>query len=81
MILVDMHQAKASLSELIERARGGEEVVVTDAGRPVAKIVAYETGEQRKPGLLSGMVIGPDFDELPPDFAEAIDAGVFPEPE
>lgn len=30
---------KASLSEYLDRVRAGEELVVTDRGRPVAKIV------------------------------------------
>jgi prevent-host-death family protein len=30
---------RAELSEWIERARGGEEVVVTDRGTPVARLV------------------------------------------
>ena len=32
-------EIKASLSEYLARVKGGEEVIVTDRGRPVAKIV------------------------------------------
>jgi prevent-host-death family protein len=73
MIFVNVHEAKTNLSKLIKQAAAGEEVVVASAGRPVAKIVAYEAPfEPRTPGLLAGQIkIAPDFDELPPDLAEA----------
>jgi prevent-host-death family protein len=76
MIFVNMHEAKTHLSKLIKQAAAGEEVVVASAGRPVAKIVAYEaSSEPRKPGLLAGQVeIAPDFDALPPGFADAFGA-------
>ncbi len=32
-------QLKARLSEFVARARAGEEIVITDRGRPVAKLV------------------------------------------
>ena len=35
---------RAELSSWIERARAGEEVVVTDRGLPVARLVAVDTG-------------------------------------
>ena len=33
-----------ALSRVIERAKHGEEVIVTDRGRPVARIVSFEPG-------------------------------------
>jgi prevent-host-death family protein len=76
MIFVNVHEAKTHLSKLIKRAAAGEEVVVARAGRPVARIVAYEAStEPRAPGLLADQIeIRPDFDELPPGFAEAFGA-------
>jgi prevent-host-death family protein len=44
---VNLSDAKARLSELVERAQGGEEVTITRRGKPVAKIVSIET--PRKP--------------------------------
>ena len=38
---VDIHEAKTSLSELIERVAGGEKVIVADRGRPVAVLAPY----------------------------------------
>ncbi|CAN5452087.1 hypothetical protein BH10ACT11_BH10ACT11_13700 [soil metagenome] len=37
--VVNMHEAKTQLSRLVERAEGGEEVVIARRGKPVAKIV------------------------------------------
>jgi prevent-host-death family protein len=73
MIFVNVHEAKTHLSKLIKQAAAGEEIVVASAGRPVAKIVAYEaSSEPRTPGLLAGRIeIAPDFDELPPELADA----------
>jgi prevent-host-death family protein len=73
MIVVNVHEAKTHLSKLLKQAAAGEEVVVASAGRPLAKIVAYDEPLQpRTPGMLAGQIeIADDFDELPPEFAEA----------
>jgi prevent-host-death family protein len=62
---VNMHEAKTQLSRLVDDALAGEEVVIAKAGRPVAKLVAYEPPrEPRKPGGWEGKVwISPDFDD------------------
>jgi len=72
MIIVGMHEAKTNFSKLVKRAEAGEEVVVSRAGEPVAKIVAYSAPQvARKPGLLKGHIkILPGFDEIPAEFEE-----------
>jgi len=40
--VVNTHEAKSRLSELIREAERGVEVIVARNGRPVAKIVAWE---------------------------------------
>lgn len=42
MRVVDISDAKASLSKLIERVQAGHEVVIGKAGKPVAKLVRFE---------------------------------------
>lgn len=42
MLTVTLAQAKAQLSELLNKVEAGEEVVVTRRGRPVAQIRAVE---------------------------------------
>ena len=39
MITVGAFEAKTTLSALLERVAGGEEVVITKHGRPVARLV------------------------------------------
>jgi prevent-host-death family protein len=61
---VNMHEAKTHLSRLVERAAGGEEVVIARAGKPVAKLVRYEEGRKpRRLGTLQGTIwMAPDWD-------------------
>jgi len=39
MSTVNVHHAKAKLSELLDRVLAGEEIVIAKAGRPVARLV------------------------------------------
>ena len=73
MQIVNMHEAKTQLSKLVERAAGGEEIVIGKAGKPVARLVAFQAhGKTRRPGIWKGKVtIAPDFDDLPPELAHA----------
>jgi prevent-host-death family protein len=43
MLSVGIFEAKAQLSQLVERVAQGEEVLVTRHGKPVARLVAPET--------------------------------------
>ena len=47
MTTVNLADAKARLSELVERARSGEIVVITRRGRPVARLTSASPA--RKP--------------------------------
>ncbi len=53
---VNMHEAKTHLSKLVERVEGGEEIVISRAGKPAAKLVPVATGKQgrRKLGVWEG---------------------------
>lgn len=64
--VVNMHEAKSSLSKLVAKAAEGEEVVIAKAGKPVAKLVKYdEKPKRREVGFLKGKVkILPGFDEM-----------------
>jgi prevent-host-death family protein len=48
--IVNMHEAKSTLSKLVEKVNAGEEVVIAKAGKPVAKLVKYDR-EPRRLGL------------------------------
>ena len=41
-LVVEVEDAGAQLEALIERALAGDEVVIADAGRPVARLVPYD---------------------------------------
>ena len=62
--IVNVHTAKTNLSRLLERAEAGEEIVIGRAGKPVAKLVRYETPRPKRVfGLLKGqIVVHGDFD-------------------
>lgn len=61
MLTMNIHQAKSQLSKLLEAVLAGEEVVIANAGKPVAKLVAYKRElAPRKPGLLKGKISVPD---------------------
>ena len=72
-----MHEAKTQLSKLVERAEAGEEVVIARNGKPVARLVpvAERNSFASVRGIWRGQVhIADDFDELPPDIADAFGA-------
>jgi prevent-host-death family protein len=63
-IQVNIQEAKSNLSNLIDQAIAGEEVVISKLGKPVAKIVPLEKPTRnRKPGSAKGkLIISDDFD-------------------
>lgn len=64
--VVNIAEAKAQLSRLIERVERGEVVLIGRYGRVVAKLVPPEAAPKPKrvPGVWKGKVwIAPDFDE------------------
>jgi prevent-host-death family protein len=66
---VNLYEAKTHLSELVERAARGEEVVIAKAGEPKARLVPLARPvKHRKPGDWKGrVVISPDFDAPLPE--------------
>jgi len=73
---VNIHSAKTHLSQLLERAVSGEEIVISKAGKPVAKLVPVQpTRQHRKKGLMKGRIkIGKDFDQpLPGEIQTAFE--------
>lgn len=47
---VNMHEAKTHLSKLVARAEGGEQIVITRAGKPAAKLVPVKLEKPKKLG-------------------------------
>ena len=65
----NIHAAKTHLSRLIQEAAAGEEVVIAQAGKPVARLLAFEPhAGPRRPDLLKGKIwIADDFDDPLPE--------------
>ena len=64
--MIDVHEAKARLSELVREAESGARVVISRRGRAVVQLVPVEQRRSLKFGMDSGLVqIAPDFDALP----------------
>ncbi len=65
---ISVHDAKADLSRLLDRVEAGEEVVISRAGKPVAKLVPIPASRPRVPGAWKHLTPPPDsflFDPLP----------------
>ncbi|HSX11948.1 MAG TPA: type II toxin-antitoxin system prevent-host-death family antitoxin [Rhabdochlamydiaceae bacterium] len=67
---IDVYDAKIHFSKLINSAVHGNEVLITIAGKPVAKLVPIGKKSQRRFGVLKGKIkIAKDFDApLPNEF-------------
>jgi prevent-host-death family protein len=67
--VVNMHQAKSSLSRLVERALAGEDVVIARNGEPLVRLVPLlKKREPRIPGRSKGRIwMAPDFDSMSED--------------
>lgn len=63
MTTVSISELKARLSAFIDIVRGGDEVLVTDRGRPIARLMPIRSAEQddgrREMLLRSGRLRGP----------------------
>jgi len=72
---VNMHEAKTDLSRLVVRALAGEEVIITRAGEPVARLVPIR--KERVPGLARGKLhLRPGFyDPLPDEVLDSFEQG------
>lgn len=60
---INIHEAKTNLSKLIVRVSNGEEIIISKAGNPVAKLVPIATKKKKRvPGSAKGKIkISDDF--------------------
>lgn len=75
MASVGVHEAKTNLSKLLRRVAAGEEIVIMNAGQPVAKLVPLTPVAKRELGVDRGRYTVPgDFDQsLPEDVLAAFE--------
>jgi prevent-host-death family protein len=66
---VNIYEAKTRLSQLVDRASKGEDVIIARSGRPVARLVAFRLpAAVRKPGRMRGRIrVARNFDAPMPD--------------
>ena len=78
MTEVNIHEAKTHLSRLLSRVAAGEEIIISKAGKPVARLVPFrKPGRARPLGMDKGLFAVPDdFDSpLPDDFIDTFEGG------
>ena len=63
-IIVNVSEAKAQLSRLIDRVHQGEKITIAKNNLPVADLVAHVPSGQRKLGILQGQL------DIPEDFLD-----------
>ena len=82
---VNMHEAKTHLSKLVERVEGGEEIVISRAGTPAAKLVPIpKTPRRRKLGGWEGKLDAPSLEEwaeMKRETAREFESEIFPNDE
>jgi prevent-host-death family protein len=82
MIVVNIHEAKAKLSEYLDAVANGERVLICKRNQPVAELRAVEQtrSEPRTIGGVTGIVIPASFFEpMPDEFLDAFESGdVYP---
>ncbi|WP_424450036.1 type II toxin-antitoxin system Phd/YefM family antitoxin [Plasticicumulans lactativorans] len=74
---LNLHEARTRLSELVEAARRGEDIVIARSGTPMARLVPVGEAPRRgiRLGLMKGEItIADDFDApLPADVLAAFE--------
>ena len=63
MLIVDIREAETHLSRLLDRAAKGEPFIIAKAGKPLVKVVPFDTpmpGQVRRLGFMAGEIAAPD---------------------
>ncbi len=79
---MNVHEAKTHFSKLLEKVASGEEVIISKAGKPVAKLVPYQpAAAPRIGGFLAGQIWqAPDCWEDDPELISTMtDGPLFPQ--
>jgi len=63
---VGVRELKAKLSEYLGRAANGEEIVVTDRGTPIVRLLPYEVSSTIQRGIEEGWIEPPKRTGLTP---------------
>lgn len=75
-LTVNVHEAKANFSRLLEQAHAGQEIILAKAGKPYARLMPLSPpAGQRHPGRLAGRVSEAFFEALPDEELDAWKGG------
>jgi prevent-host-death family protein len=74
----NIHDAKTNLSRIIDRVEHGEEIIISRAGRPVAKVVPLvrSVSRTRRGALRGRLVMADDWDAAEVNNAIADEFGI-----
>ena len=74
-VQVNLYEAKTHLSSLVDRAAGGEEIVIAKAGKPMARLLPLTVEEQAAAPLPFGQnllrlsnIPGSFYEDIPIDY-------------
>lgn len=73
MEIINIHEAKTHLSQLIASIEEGNEIIIGRAGKPVAKLIPYAAIPPKRTlgGSWEGKIwVADDFDVLPEEFIQ-----------
>jgi len=59
-MIINISEAKANLSKLVDMAYHGEEVIIAKNNLPLVELVVHKPKAKRKLGLLKGQIDIPD---------------------
>ena len=65
MVQVNVHEAKTNLSQLLEKAHRGEEIIIAKAGKPFARLLPLANQAERVGGRYKDQIPEGFFDPLP----------------
>jgi prevent-host-death family protein len=74
--IIGLYEAKTHLSQLVDRAAQGEEIVIAKNGIPLVRLTPVPfVGQERKPaGVFKVTFMSDDFDDpLPPEIQNAFE--------
>lgn len=75
-VVMTVQEAQSEFPKLLKQVSQGDEVIIAEDGRPVARVVPVAASALRRyPGTAAGrVVIHADFDEpLPPDLLDTFE--------
>ncbi len=71
---VDIMAAQSQITQLLESALRGEEIIITRDNQPILKLIQVSPIAKRRRGSAKGQIwIAPDFDQPLEDFREYTD--------